>query len=43
MDHVLLKSGLDNFEHYLLMYEMSATEHCLCIFDTAFLLDWNEN
>ena len=42
--HVLLKSGLENFEHYL----TSVWDECNCVvvwafFGTAFLWDWNEN
>ena len=44
MVHVLLKSGLDNFEHYF----TSMWDECNCVvvwafFDIAFLWDWNEN
>ena len=31
MVHILLKSGLENFEHYLLACEMSAILHCLSL------------
>ena len=42
--HVLLKPGLENFEHYL----TSVCDECNCtvvctLFGTAFLWDWNEN
>ena len=42
--HVLLKPGLENFEHYL----TSMWDECNCVvvwafFGTAFLWDWNEN
>ena len=42
--YVLLKSGLENFEHYF----ASAWNECNCavvgtFFDIAFLWDWNEN
>ena len=42
--HVLLKPGLENFEHYF----TSVWDECNCavvwkIFGTAFLWDWNEN
>ena len=42
--HVLLKSGLENFEHYF----ASVWDECSCavvwaFFGTAFLWDWNEN
>ena len=42
--HVLLKPGLENFEHYL----TSVWDECNCVviwafFGTAFLWDWNEN
>ena len=44
MVHVLLKSGLENFEHYF----TSVWDECNCVvvwafFDIAFLWDWNEN
>ena len=44
MVHVLLKSGLENFEHYF----ASMWDECNCavvwaFFGTAFLRDWNEN
>ena len=44
MVHVLLKPGLENFEHYL----ASVWNECNCtvfwtFFGTAFLWDWNEN
>ena len=42
--HVLLKPGLENFEHYF----TSVWDECNCavvwaFFDIAFLWDWNEN
>ena len=42
--HVLLKPGLENFEHYF----TSVWDECNCVvvwafFGTAFLRDWNEN
>ena len=42
--HILLKSGLENFEHYF----TSMWDECNCaavwaFFDIAFLWDWNEN
>ena len=44
MVHVLLKAGLENFEHYL----TSMWDECNCVvvwafFCIAFLWDWNEN
>ena len=44
MVHILLKPGLENFEHYL----ASMWDKCNCVviwifFDIAFLWDWNEN
>ena len=43
MVHVLLKHGLENFEHYF----ASIWEECNCVvwafFGVAFLWDWNEN
>ena len=44
MVHVLLKPGLENFEHYF----PSMQDECNCVvvwtfFGTAFLWDWNEN
>ena len=44
MVHVLLKPGLDNFEHYF----TSVWDECNCavvwaFFGIAFLWDWNEN
>ena len=44
MVHVLLKPGLENFEHYF----TSMWNECNCavvwaFFGTAFLWDWNEN
>ena len=42
--HVLLKPGLDNFEHYF----ANVWDECICgeawtFFGIAFLWDWNEN
>ena len=42
--HILLKPGLENFEHYF----ASVWDECNCgvlwaFFDIAFLRDWNEN
>ena len=42
--HILLKPGLENFEHYF----ASVWDECSCVvvwafFGTAFLWDWNEN
>ena len=42
--HILLKPGLDNFEHYF----ASMWDECNCVvvwafFGIAFLWDWNEN
>ena len=42
--HILLKPGLENFEHYF----TSVWDECSCavvwaFFGTAFLWDWNEN
>ena len=42
--HILLKSGLENFEHYF----ASVWDECNCVvlcifFGIAFLWDWNEN
>ena len=42
--HILLKPGLENFEHYF----TSVWDECNCavvwaFFDIAFLWDWNEN
>ena len=42
--HVLLKPGLENFEHYF----NSMWDECICVvvwafFGIAFLWDWNEN
>ena len=42
--HILLKPGLENFEHYF----ASVWDECNCVvvwtfFGTAFLWDWNEN
>ena len=39
--HVLLKPGLENFEHSLLVCEMSAI--VWAFFGIAFLWDWNDN
>ena len=44
MVHVLLKPGLENFDHYF----TSMWDECNCavvwaLFDMAFLWDWNEN
>ena len=44
MVHLLLKSGLENFEHYF----ASVWNECNCVvvwtfFGFAFLWDWNEN
>ena len=44
MVHILLKPGLENFEHYF----ASEWDECNCVvvwafFDIAFLWDWNEN
>ena len=44
MVHILLKPGLENFEHYF----TSVWDECNCavvwaFFGTAFLWDWNEN
>ena len=44
MVHILLKPGLENFEHYF----ASVWDECNCtvvwtFFGTAFLWDWNEN
>ena len=44
MVHVLLKPGLDNFEHYF----AGMRDECSCVvvwafFGIAFLWDWNEN
>ena len=44
MVHVLLKPGLENFEHYF----ASVWDECNCVvvwafFGIAFLWDWNEN
>ena len=43
-DHILLKPGLENFEHYF----TSMWDECNCavvwaLFGIAFLWDWNEN
>ena len=42
--HILLKPGLENFEHYF----TSVWDECSCVvvwafFDITFLWDWNEN
>ena len=42
--HLLLKPGLENFEHYF----TSVWDECICVvvwafFGNAFLWDWNEN
>ena len=42
--HILLKPGLENFEHY----SASVWDECICVvvwtfFGIAFLWDWNEN
>jgi len=42
--HILLKPGLENFEHYF----TSVSDECNCVviwafFGIAFLCDWNEN
>ena len=44
MIHILLKPGLENFEHYF----TSMQDECNCVivlafFGIAFLWDWNEN
>ena len=44
MVHILLKPGLENFEHYF----TNVWDDCNCVvvwafFDIAFLWDWNEN
>ena len=44
MVHILLKPGLENFEHYF----SSMWDECICVvvwafFGIAFLWDWNEN
>ena len=44
MVHILLKPGLENFEHYI----ASMWDECSCVvvwtfFGIAFLWDWNEN
>ena len=41
--HVLLKPGLENFEHLALACEMSAIFHSLSILWHSFLWDWKEN
>ena len=38
--HVLLKPGLENFEHYLVMVQLVVV---WIFFAVAFLWDWNEN
>ena len=44
MLHVLLKPGLDNFEHYFI--NVWGEDNCVVVwafFDIAFLWNWNEN
>ena len=41
--HVLLNPRLENFEHSLLVCEMSETVIVWTFFGIAFLWDWNEN
>ena len=42
--HVLLKPGLENFEHYFTsMWDECNCEVAWAIFGIAFLWDWNEN
>ena len=42
--HVLLKPGLDNFEHYFTsMYDECNYVVVCAFFGIAFLWDWNEN
>ena len=42
--HVLLKPGLENFEHYLASMWVECNCAVVCaFFGTAFLWDWNEN
>ena len=44
MVHVLLKSDLENFEHYFaIMWDECNCVVVLAFFDFAFLWDWNEN
>ena len=44
MVHVLLKSGLENFEHYFArMWDECNCAVVWAFFDIAFLWDWNEN
>ena len=43
MVHILWKTGLENFEHYLLVCEMSAMCSSFNILCIVFLWDWNEN
>ena len=44
MVHVLLKYGLDNFEHYFVsMWDECNCEVVWAFFGIAFLRDWNEN
>ena len=42
--HVLLKPGLENFEHYFAsMWDKCNSSVVWAFFDIAFLWDWNEN
>ena len=44
MVHVLLKPGLENFEHYFaIMWDECNCAVVWIFFDIAFLWDWNEN
>ena len=43
MVHVLLKPHSENFEYYLVAFEMSAIVQWWAFFDITFLWDWNEN
>ena len=44
MVHILLKSGLENFEHYFAsMWDECNYEVVWTFFGIAFLWDWNEN
>ena len=43
MAHVLLKPGLENFEHYFTCVRRVQLCSSLSIFGIAFLWDWNEN
>ena len=43
MVHVLLKSGLENFEHYFFSVRWVQLCSSLNIFGIALLWDWNEN